>query len=87
MEVCRELLASVASVDAEDGKHRTPLVVAVENNKFKVAKVLCEAGASTNAANPADGRQPLHVAACQGFVECAEILLQHGAPIDGNPDK
>lgn len=48
VEVCRELLASVASVDIEDTKHTTPLLLAVENNRAKVAQVLCEAGASTS---------------------------------------
>jgi len=48
---------------------------------------LCEAGASTSASTPADGRQSLHIAARDGYVECADILLQHGAPIDCNPDK
>lgn len=74
-------------MDAEDSKHRTSLLIAVENNRAKVAKLLCEAGASTSVACPADGYTPLHIAAKKGFVECAEVLLQHGAPIDGNPDK
>lgn len=86
-EVCRELIAYVAVVDAEDSKHLTPLLIAVANNKPKVVQVLCEAGASTSAASPADGRTPLHLAANKGFVECAEFLLQHGAPIDAKPNK
>lgn len=87
VEICRELIAFVATVDAEDSKHLTPLLIAVENNKAKVAQVLCEAGASTSAASPVDGRTPLHLAANKGFVECAEVLLQHGAPIDEKPNK
>lgn len=77
----------MANVEAEDAKHRTPLLIAIENNRAKVATVLCEAGASTSVTSPADGCTPLHIAAKKGFVECAEVLLQHGAPIDGNPDK
>lgn len=87
VEVCRELLASVGSVDAQDAQNRTPLRLAVENNKPQVARVLCEAGALTSVARSADGRTPLHLAARDGFTECAEVLLQHGAVIDGNPDK
>lgn len=74
-------------MEAEDANHLTPLLIAVENNRAKVAKVLCEAGASTGVASPADGCTPLHIAAKKGFVECAEVVLQHGAPIDGIPDK
>lgn len=87
VDVCRELIAGVGSVDAQDAQQRTPLRLAVENNKPQVARVLCEAGALTSIASSSDGRTPLHVAARDGFTECAEILLQHGAVIDGNPDK
>lgn len=77
----------MASVDAEDAKHRTPLRIAVENNRAPVARALCEAGASTSVVDPADQRTPLHLAANKGFVDCADVLLQHGAAVDGNPDK
>lgn len=77
----------MASVDAQDAQLRTPLRLAIENNKPQVAGVLCEAGALTSVPNSADRRTPLHLAARDGFTECAEILLQHGAVIDGNPDK
>lgn len=77
----------MANVDAEDKKHQTPLQLAVGNNKAQVVRALCEAGASTNLANPVDGRTPLHVAANKGFTNCAEVLLQCGAAVDGNPDK
>ena len=87
VEVCRELISSKSNIDVEDKIHHTPLRVAVENNKARVARVLCEAGASTSLPDPVDRRTPLHVAAKKGFVECAEILVQHGAIIDGNPDK
>ncbi|CAM9644552.1 unnamed protein product [Ectocarpus sp. 12 AP-2014] len=88
LEVCRELLASVASVDIEDTKHTTPLLLAVENNRAKVAQVLCEAGASTSVGlQTSDGRSPLHIAANKGFVECAEVLLRHGATIDTSRNK
>lgn len=87
VEVCKELIASVAGVDIEDKARKTPLRVAIENNKAHAARALCKAGASTSLPDPVDRRTPLHVAAKMGFVECAEVLLQHGAEIDGNPDK
>lgn len=77
----------MGSVDAQDAQLRTPLRLAVENNKPQVVRVLCEAGALTSVPISADGRTPLHLAARDGFTECAEILLEYGAVIDGNPDK
>lgn len=77
----------MGSVDAKDAQNRTPLRLAIENNRPQVTRVLCEAGASTSIASSADERTPLHLAARAGFTECAEVLIQHGAVIDGNPDK
>lgn len=85
--MCRELITSVASVDVQDTQNRTPLRVAIENNKAEVARVLCEAGASTSLAIGPERRTPLHFAANKGFIACAEVLLRHGAVIEGNPDK
>ena len=35
-----------------------------------------------NAARLGDGYTPLHVAAAQGHLECAEHLLEHGAGVN-----
>lgn len=75
-----------ADINANDHKQRTPLWLAVDNNRVQVACLLCAAGALTSQAGP-EGRTPLHVAASKGHTDCAETLLQHGASVDGNPDK
>lgn len=88
VEVCRELIASVANVEAKDKQQRTPLAVAVDNNRANIARVLCKAGASTSViADTASDRSALHIAANKGFTDCADVLLQHGAAVDGNSDK
>jgi len=43
---------------------------------------LCDKGADVTIPNN-DGLQPLHLAVIQDSVECCEILIKHGAPVDG----
>lgn len=86
LDVCRDLIEAGANPNTEDGQNRTPMWIAVDSNRAGVVRLLCETGAHTSQAGP-EGRTPLHIAARKGFIECAELLLKHGAVVEGNPDK
>ena len=46
-------------------------------------KVLLDVGkCNVNAARQSDGYTPLHVAAAEGHLQCAELLLQQGAGVN-----
>jgi ankyrin repeat protein len=67
---------------AQDGLGRTSLVLAAENHKIELVKLLIEAGAEVNA----KGRHTaLTKAAEGGHLELVRLLLQHGAEV--NPSR
>ncbi|KAK3270088.1 hypothetical protein CYMTET_21500 [Cymbomonas tetramitiformis] len=66
VEILRELVDKGADVEAEDGKGRTALMLALVFGQEAAARALLEAGAGVKAGT---GRRPLHAAAKKGMVE------------------
>jgi ankyrin repeat protein len=60
------------------GRRNTPLHAAVYSNRPPVVRRLIERGAELDAVD-APGLTPLHLAAANGWLECARILLDAGA--------
>ncbi|KAK3269039.1 hypothetical protein CYMTET_22493 [Cymbomonas tetramitiformis] len=79
VEMLRELVDKGAEVDAEDGKGRTALTVALAFGQEAAARALLEAGAGVNAGT---GRRPLHAAAEKGMVEMLIELAGKGVEVD-----
>lgn len=67
-------------LELRDKQGRTPLMLATQTNKIKVAETLIKAGADVNAK---DGMQdtPYLLAGAQGYNEILELTLAHGANI------
>jgi hypothetical protein len=71
------------------GNGETALIAAVFINNVAMIRFLleeCDPPARTDAMYEDDfyrGETALHVAAAQGFVETAALLIEHGAPLDG----
>ena len=87
---CAELLlAAGANVDAADGDGDTALAFAAGADIPRVVQLLLDAGANPNAVG--GGRwMPLHWAAWaspEGCVECAALLIQHGAAVNAETDQ
>lgn len=80
-EAIKVLLGAGARVDAPDNSGYTPLAIAADNNQPGAARVLLEKGANANA-SPPHGR-PLDMAARDGSLELAAVLLDHGANMGG----
>ncbi|KAK3248364.1 hypothetical protein CYMTET_42167 [Cymbomonas tetramitiformis] len=79
VEMLRELVDKGAEVDAEDGKGRTALTVALAFGQEAAARALLEAGAGVNAGT---GQRPLHATAKKGMVEMVRELVDKGAEVD-----
>jgi len=62
-------------------KSHSALSLAVMNNDLHVAKVLLELGADVNFGIPEINRTPLHIALFHGFIEMADLLIQHKADV------
>jgi hypothetical protein len=69
------------NLPSSDKMKSVPLHLAIQNNRFEIAKVLLENGADVNARND-HGMTPLHLAAQSGDVELAQMLLSHNARKD-----
>ncbi len=69
-----------AALDWFDYVSRTPLMIAVEMENIPIARRLIEAGADVNAhEDAAGGDTALHVAARNGTLRMAELLVSAGA--------
>ena len=84
-EVVRILIEyDTAHINARTGFGTTPLLMAVEGQKFEdgsVLRLLLEHGADVNVPNNT-GWTPLHRASCNGAPEVVRLLLEHGADIN-----
>ncbi|CAK4636836.1 hypothetical protein LEN26_019475 [Aphanomyces euteiches] len=78
LEAVQAFLQSGLSVNAQDENGYTPLQAAVSYNHIELVQFLLSAGASATLGD-FDNETPLHF--CES-VECAQILLQHGAHIN-----
>jgi len=89
VSVVRLLLDQGADVNARSLSSRTPLQAAVKyrrtsNDSAATIRLLLDMGAHANAFDTV-GWTPLHEAAHYGKYEIAQILLNHGAHIEGRP--
>ena len=75
------LIRRGANVNAKtDKKKVTPLHIASQNNKHKIAELLIQHGAVVDALSPA-GFTPLHFTNFSGDLRIAELLLKNGANV------
>eukprot|EP00904_Undaria_pinnatifida_P008438 jgi/Undpi1/4724/HiC_scaffold_18.g08077.m1 len=86
IDLARLLLSFGASVQAGDGKMRTPLHRACTGCNSSVVKVLLEHGADPNACD-STSRTPLHRAARWGSPDCSVLLLDAGADIEARDEE
>lgn len=84
------LLAGGAQVNAVNKAGLTPLFLAVSgslvknypnNRHYAIAKLLIEKGSQVNTAEPKNGQSPLMLAAVQGDVEMAKLLVSAKADV------
>ncbi|MEX0848962.1 MAG: ankyrin repeat domain-containing protein [Candidatus Dependentiae bacterium] len=69
------------NIDSQDTSKRTPLLGALFNHKFEIAKVLLDAGADPKIPD-INNVTPMHAVADSDNVELIPELLKHGANID-----
>ena len=77
-----ELIREGGDVNVADSDGNTALWVATTESDVSVVRALLEAGADPNVqSRTPGGYTPLHMAASNGLIEAAEVLLQHGADV------
>jgi ankyrin repeat protein len=76
------LLEHGADVNILDASDYTPLGIASQSGRRDNVELLIEHHADVNLANLIMGDTPLFMAACQGELEIAGVLLRHGATVD-----
>ncbi|MDJ0809367.1 MAG: ankyrin repeat domain-containing protein [Desulfobacterales bacterium] len=66
-----------------------PLIVAIENNRFKIMKMLLEAGACPNGLSDTNKAYvpPIVLAVSNENLSMIKILIEHGADINASQDK
>jgi ankyrin repeat protein len=77
-EITQQFLAG-ADVNAEDGQHRTPLILAVTYEKLEAVDLLLGRGAKVNHVPPRGVPTALGAAASHGNLEIVRLLLRYGA--------
>ena len=81
LDTCRLLLKHDARVNCKDLHCRTPLHDACQANLYEIADHLCIHGADVVAEELDHGHTGLHICACNGYTELAELLILRGANI------
>jgi ankyrin repeat protein len=84
-DMVRAAIAADRRVVQERGAHDLPILAytVFANEQTAIAIQLLKAGADVEAR--AFGQTPLHLAAGKGYLEMAELLLDHGADIKAGP--
>lgn len=84
-DMVRKTVREDPDVIRERGAHDFPLLsyTVFGPERAEIAEVLLEAGARPNAFG--FGMSPLHIAASQGYLEAAALLLDHGADVNAVP--
>ncbi len=73
-----------AKINSTDSLSRTPLMIATGYGHFRAARVLVTAGASVNVHAPKNyGWTVLEYAAAGGNPRVVDLLVRHGAPVNG----
>ena len=75
------LIATGATLDAQDGDGNTPLHLAVDGGHAAIVSLLIAATASLNVKND-DDKAPLHAAVTVGHAAVADALIAAGATLD-----
>lgn len=85
LAVIEELLHQKADPNIADDFARCPIGIAVEHANYKIAKLLCKAGADLQVFLPNE-ETLLHWASFRGNIEMAKLLLDFGANVN-HPNK
>lgn len=80
--VARLLLSKGADVHATDPENYNALYHAARNGNTLMVILLLEHGANAEYQSPEGGGTVLHIAAAQGDVDVAKVLLDHGAKVE-----
>ncbi len=89
----QELLEYGADIETQDDHKYTPLLLASENGRSEIVKLLIDAGANKEAQMPANYRSnhskysSLHFAAKNGHTHTAQILIKAGVNIETQASK
>lgn len=83
--IAEDLIAAGAEVDAHDFVKSTPLMDAAQRSRPHIVKFLLEKGADANH-TASESYTALMLAARNGCIECADLLLKNNAHIDAVMD-
>jgi ankyrin repeat protein len=83
LELATLLLNRGADVNARNQAGSTPLTEAVRLGNDAVVALLLQRSAKPNVVEASTGKAPLHVAAARGQLTIVDLLLKHGALVDG----
>ena len=87
VDLVREVLNLGGSISALDNFGHTALSNAVVGNHAETLTLLLKSGVDVNTVYPEDSEvPPLHIAAVHDALECARILLSHGARINAKDE-
>jgi len=79
--VLKDLISSGMDLDANDGKQRTPLMLALYEKHTEAARILITAGANVNALDDMLN-SPFLYAGASGQLEIVSLCLSHNADFD-----
>jgi len=82
METCKILLEAGASPSLSTNDGTTPLMVAVKNYDYSLAKLLLERGAPVNAQNELGETAFMLLLERYGFIEIPRLLIEYGADLN-----
>ena len=81
-QICSRILDyDKSQLEREDNSDKTPLLVAVQHNKYNTAEIFLKKGCNIN--KKYNGLPPLFVAAANGDIKMVKILLQYNPSLDG----